>query len=256
MAYIEFNALSVILCGSFSAKVFLPEMKKMYLDDEKHEKKYPVLWLLHSEGGSALDWVKSSAERCAVDNGIIIVAPDVQHTMCTNMEYGPKFEDFCSDELLGIFRHVLPISENPELNWIGGTGTGSYGALKIAIKHPDIFSRCIAIDSILDIGGICRLAAEGKETGIFHKKASLEAVFGDLSAFEGSENDLYQLAGKASLGEYYLCCHESFPYRKETEDLAALLGDKANVVIDTKDNRDGSCLHTLVDAVGWLCKER
>ena len=64
MAYIEFNALSVILCGSFSAKVFLPEMKKMYLDDEKHEKKYPVLWLLHSEGGSALDWVKSSAERC------------------------------------------------------------------------------------------------------------------------------------------------------------------------------------------------
>lgn len=41
MAYIDFNVLSVILCGSFSEKVLLPEMKKMYLEDEKHEKKYP-----------------------------------------------------------------------------------------------------------------------------------------------------------------------------------------------------------------------
>jgi hypothetical protein len=43
MAYLELNALSTILCGSFSAKVYLPEMDKLFLDDDKHEKKYPVL---------------------------------------------------------------------------------------------------------------------------------------------------------------------------------------------------------------------
>lgn len=38
MAYLEFNALSTVLCSSFSAKIFLPEMDKLLLDDERHEK--------------------------------------------------------------------------------------------------------------------------------------------------------------------------------------------------------------------------
>ena len=42
MAYLELNALSTVLCGSFSAKIFLPEMNGLALDDRKHERKYPA----------------------------------------------------------------------------------------------------------------------------------------------------------------------------------------------------------------------
>lgn len=84
MAYLELNALSTVLCGSFSAKIFLPEMNGLALDDRKHERKYPVLWLLHNEGGMALDFTAMPVEKCAVENGIFIIAPDAQHSLCSN----------------------------------------------------------------------------------------------------------------------------------------------------------------------------
>ena len=72
-------------------------------------------------------------------------------------------------------------------------GTGAYGAVKAALKHSDVFSKCIAIDGIFDLGKICNRALKGKETGIFHREESLKAVFGDLQNFEGSEHDIYAL---------------------------------------------------------------
>ena len=102
MAMIEMNALSTVLCGSFSAKVFFPEMDKLGLGENDYDKKYPVLWLYHSDGGSSMDWLCTPAEKCAAENGIFIIAADVQHCLCTNMEYGPKYEEFMVKELPGI----------------------------------------------------------------------------------------------------------------------------------------------------------
>lgn len=39
MAMIEMNALSTVLCGSFSAKVFFPEMDKLGLGENDYDKK-------------------------------------------------------------------------------------------------------------------------------------------------------------------------------------------------------------------------
>ena len=79
MAQIEMNALSVITCGSISVRIFLPEMNLLALDDTEHTKKYPVLWLLHDEGGAAIDWLATPAEQCAAKYGIFIIAPDHHH---------------------------------------------------------------------------------------------------------------------------------------------------------------------------------
>lgn len=38
MAMIEMNALSTVLCGSFSAKVFFPEMDKLELGENDYDK--------------------------------------------------------------------------------------------------------------------------------------------------------------------------------------------------------------------------
>lgn len=191
MAFFELNALSTILCGSFSARVFLPEMDRLWLDDGAHTRKYPVLWLLHDEGNASVDWQRSPAEQCAADAGIFIIAPDVQHALGTNMVYGPKYENFMYTELQGICRNLFPIAPDPEKNWIGGTGTGAYGAVKIAMKHPDVFSKAFSLGGVLDLGKIFERATAGEPTGIHHRLSSLKAVFGDPNAFAGSENDLW-----------------------------------------------------------------
>ena len=255
MAYLELNALSTILCGSFSAKVYLPEMDKLFIDDEKHEKKYPVLWLLHSEGGSALDWNRTLAERCAAEFGIVVIAPDAQHTICTNMYYGPNYENFLATELLGICRNNLPISEEPEWNWIGGVGTGAYGAVKAAIKHPEVFSRCIAMDGIFDMEKICKKAMAGEPTEIFHKEESLKAVFGDITAIAGSEHDVYALAEKSNSGSFFLTGKKATIYTEERIRLFKVLGDHAEYVETDGEVMDLSEPLVLRKAVEWLCSK-
>lgn len=253
MALIEMNALSTILCGSFSAKVFLPEMDKLQLDDEGYQKKYPVLWLLHSEGGTALDWLTTPAEKCAVENGIFIIAPDAQHTMGSNMEYGPKYEEFLSKEFPKICRNNFPISEELKKNWIGGVGTGAYGAVKAAIKYPDVFSACIAMDGIFDIDKICKKAIKDEPTGIYHNKASLKAVFGDIWNISGSDHDVYALADKCDTGRFYITGAKNSKYSKEAIDLTTALREKAVYVETEEDTMDFTCMSTMKKAVSWLC---
>ena len=252
MAYIELNALSTILCGSFSTKVYLPEMDKLFIDDEKHQKKYPVLWLLHSEGGTALDWDKTMAENCAVEYGIFIIAPDAQHSICTNMDYGPKYENFLATELPGICRNNLPISEDPALNWIGGVGTGAYGAVKAAMKHPEVFSKCIAMDGIYDMEKICKKAISGEPTEIFHKEESLKAVFGDITAIAGSEHDVYTLAEKSKAGKFYITGKKESKYANERVRLVVTLKDKAVYIQTNGEVMDFSEPMVLKKAVDWL----
>jgi S-formylglutathione hydrolase FrmB len=255
MAYLELNALSTILCGSFSAKVYLPEMDKLFLDDEKHEKKYPVLWLLHSEGGTALDWNKTMAENCAREYGIFIIAPDTQHTLCTNMDYGPKYEEFLAAELPGICKNNLPIAEDKFCNWIGGAGTGAYGAVKAALKHPEVFSKCIAIDPVFDMDKICKKAMHGEKTGIFHTEESLRAVFGDITKIRGSEHDVYTLAQKSDAGKFYITGKEASNYEKERLELVKVLGDRASYVKTQGEVMDFSEPRILKQAVDWLCNK-
>jgi len=255
MAYLELNALSTILCGSFSAKVYLPEMDKLFIDDEKHEKKYPVLWLLHSEGGTSLDWNKTMAENCATEYKMFIIAPDAQHSICTNMDYGPKYENYLATELLEICRNNLPISEDPALNFIGGVGTGAYGAVKAAIKHPDIFSKCIAMDGIYDMDKICKKAINGEPTEIFHKEESLKAVFGDITAIAGSEHDVYALAEKSEAGKFYLTGRRESKYAIERIRLVVTLKDKAVYIQTDGEVMDFSEPMVLKNAVDWLCNK-
>ena len=38
MAYVEFNALSTVLGGSFTARAFLPGLDRLDLEDARHQK--------------------------------------------------------------------------------------------------------------------------------------------------------------------------------------------------------------------------
>lgn len=254
MAQIEMNALSVITCGSISVRIFLPEMNLLALDDKEHQKKYPVLWLLHNEGGAALDWLSTPAEQLAAKYGIFIIAPDQHHCLCTNMKFGPRFEVFLSTELPGICRNNLPISEDPAQNWVGGVGTGGYGALKMALKYPETFSKAVSFNGVLDLEANCKKAAAGEETGIYHNKASLEAVFGDLDSFAGSENDLYALAKKPTQAKLWMGWEQDAPVAEENRRLADLLGDAAQTVTLGAGADLGSCQASLPAAVEWLMK--
>ena len=254
MAQIEMNALSVILCGSFSVRIFLPEMDKLALNDAAHEKKYPVLWLLHDEGGAALDWLATPAEKLAAKYGIFIIAPDQHHSMCTNMKYGPRYEQFMATEFPAICRNNLPISSDPAMNWIGGVGTGAYGAVKMALKHSDVFSKAVSIQGILDMEELIRKAVQGEETGTTQNLASLKAVFGEPEAVPGSGNDLYALANDGTKSNILFVSDPESAHHSESIRLAEALRDAAEVISVAEDHAYISCAKSLPEALEWLTK--
>lgn len=55
-----------------------------------------------------MDFTAMPVEKCAVEMGIFIIAPDAQHTLGTDMVYGPKYEEFLSKEFPAICRNNLP----------------------------------------------------------------------------------------------------------------------------------------------------
>lgn len=256
MAYFEFNALSVIMGGSFAARVFMPEMDKLQLEDKEHEKKYPVLLLLHDSGGAAVDWQQTPAERCAAEHGIFIIAPDVQHALGTDMKYGPQYETFISGELLGICRNLFPISHDPATTWIGGVGTGAYGAVKTMIHHPEAFSKAISIDGILDMSAIVNKALAGEETGIHHDAESLAAVFGDLEHFKGSDHDLFALAERPVQNKCLFLCQDDDSHMKESTTIVNKLSTVAEFAKIPSGFDNFSQQQSLPKAVRWLCTEK
>ena len=254
MAFFEFNALSVILCGSFAARVFIPEMDKLRLDDASYTHKYPVLVLLHDEGGASMDLQRTPAERLAAEHGIFIIAPDVQHTLGTDMDYGPNYETFMSTELLNICRRIFPITEDPAKTWIGGIGTGGYGAVKTALDHPDVFTRAFSIDGTLDLGAIIAKAKAGEDTGIGLQKAQLEAIFGELDKFSGGANDLYALAEKPAQGKFLFVCEENNARKDESKAVAQKLGAAATIETLPAGADCFSQQKSLPLAVRWACE--
>lgn len=256
MATIEMNMLSVITCGSISVRVFCPGMDKLALSDSEHKKRYPVLWLLHDDGGAALDWLSSPAEQIAEEYGIFLIAPDQHHALCTDMQFGPRYEAFMHTELMNICRNCLPISEDPALNWIAGVGTGAYGAVKMALKHPEAFSKAAAISGILDMEALIAAALRGEATGTPHNKASLEAVFGDLNAFAGSGNDIFALAEKKADARFLFAFEEGFARAAESERLAEALGGAAKTLVFPARSDLGSCQATLRAAAAWMMEEQ
>lgn len=256
MATIEMNMLSVITCGSISVRVFCPGMDKLALDDSSHQKRYPVLWLLHDEGGAALDWLATPAERLAEQYGVFLIAPDQHHALCTDMKYGPRYEHFLNTELTAICRNCLPISDDPALNWIAGAGTGAYGAVKMALKHPETFSRAAALGGVLDMEAVIEKALRGEDTGIRHNRASLEAVFGDLDAFSGSANDLFALAEKPAAGRFVLIWEDGSPRAEENQRMAERLGGAAQTLVLPEGADLGSCQASLPAALRNLTEAR
>jgi S-formylglutathione hydrolase FrmB len=256
MAFFEFNALSVVMCGSFAARIFIPEMDKLKLDDSDHKTKYPVLLLFHDSGGAAVDWQRTPAERCAAEHGIFIIAPDVQHALGTDMLYGPKYETFISGELLAICRNLFPISANLADTWIGGVGTGAYGAVKTMMHHPEVFSKAISIDGILDMGAIIRKALAGEETGILHDAESLAAVFGDLKQFDGGDNDLLALSDLAVQNKFYFICREDHNHIDESITIKNKLKTAAKFI---RIHSGVDCFtqqQSLPMAVNWICADK
>ena len=243
MAYIEFNALSVCLGGSFTASVFAPELKDLK-KNETLDKLYPVLYLIHDDGGDSTDFRGiADIEKMASEYGIYIIAPSISHSFCLDMDYGPEYEKFVAEEFSGICRNMFSVKGYGEGVYIGGIGTGAYGAAMLAMKHKEMFAKCITLNGQFDVVSMCKKAASGEELP-FETPKMMEAIFGPLNEVKDSEKDIFKVVKEHKDISLYMSVDKNSPYYNENVYFAKETGCELK--------QEDSLSKMLKNAISWL----
>lgn len=131
---------SAALRRSWEYEVYLPS------GYEKSGLRYPVLYLLHGNGGNRRDWVdKGNIQRTAdaliASRDIpaaVIVMPDAGVTWYVDRR--EKMETALLRDLIPDVERNLRVLKSRDGRLIGGLSMGGYGALRFALKYPEMFA--------------------------------------------------------------------------------------------------------------------
>ena len=132
MALCDMHRFSTALDKMTAATLILPE-------GEDARGPFPVFYLLHGLSDDHTAWVRrTSIERYAQGLPLIIVMPDGGRGFYTDAREGFAYETAMLD-LIAYVDQTFRTDARREARVIGGLSMGGYGALKLALKRPDLF---------------------------------------------------------------------------------------------------------------------
>ena len=180
MAFCTMHFHSPTLNKACSMNVILP-------DRHASGGPFPVCYLLHGLSDDHTIWMRrTSIERYVQDLPLIVVMPDGGRSFYCDAVEGPAYEAHIIRDVIGFvdrFFHTVPGREG---RVIGGLSMGGYGALKLALKFPDMF--CSAVSHSGAPGITRRKPHEVRED----MKIEFGQIFGPKP--DGGKDCLYRLA--------------------------------------------------------------
>lgn len=141
---------------------------------ENSDKRYPVLYLLHGIGDTNKTWLKAwqqgkegydsipAVMNRGIANGkfgeFIVVMPDERTkwfgSFYVNSSVTGNWADFTAKELVAYIDGRYRTIADREHRAVAGHSMGGYGALTIAMKHPEVFSAAYGMNpALMDWGG-------------------------------------------------------------------------------------------------------
>ncbi|MDD4226601.1 MAG: alpha/beta hydrolase family protein [Mariniphaga sp.] len=141
-----------------SSKVGYPVKYSIYLPPcyGTSQRSYPVLYLLHGYSDDETGWVQFGEANSIADRGIrngdfppcIIVMPDGGVTWYINSYDGKDpWEDMFMEEFIPFVEQQYRVRPKKEFRAIAGLSMGGNGALLLSMRHPEVFSSCVAMSS-------------------------------------------------------------------------------------------------------------
>ncbi len=157
---------------------------------------FRVLYLLHGYSDDQTAWQRwSSIERYAEGLNLAVVMPAAQNSFYTDMAHGGKFFTYLTEEAPRVVQDLFPLSGKREDTFIAGLSMGGYGAFKLALSRPDLYSAAASLSGAVDICEVTKAHDDPENTAWLE---TMRNDFGDLEKLEGSEHDLFALAQKVS----------------------------------------------------------
>jgi S-formylglutathione hydrolase FrmB len=129
--------------------VIMPAVNHSFYNNEVYGERYwdyisdelpKVLYLLHGYSDDHSIWMRrTSVERYAAEHHLAVIMPAVNHSFYTNEVQGERYWDYISEELPRAMHRFFRLSDKPEDTFVAGLSMGGYGAMKLALTHPERF---------------------------------------------------------------------------------------------------------------------
>ncbi len=146
---------------------------------------FPVWYLLHGLSDNHTAWTRrTNLERYLGSLPLIVVMPDGGRGFYTDSATEPAgaFETFILRDLIGFIDRTFRTRAERAGRVIGGLSMGGFGAIKLALKYPEVFCAAASHSGAL----WCPSDLDGYEGSELHR------VFGENPA--GGPDDIFALA--------------------------------------------------------------
>lgn len=174
-------------------KAFLVYLPPSYNTAQAQTKRYPTLYLLHGSPGSASDWLTGGKAGQSADTLIalgripelILILPDGNGRPGQTSEWGNSFdhrqniETYVAHDLVKYVDAKYRTLADAAHRAIGGLSMGGFGAMNIAIHHPDVFGY------VISLGGYYRAEGSiwGHNVAYMHENSPIEILPTDKQAW-------------------------------------------------------------------------
>lgn len=184
MALLSVQYHSESLTKACSMQIILPESV---------QESYPVMYLLHGLSDDHTIWCRRTRIEWYVrELPLAVVMPDGGRGFYCDAVNGPAHESHIIKDVIGfVDTHFNTLAERSG-RVIGGLSMGGYGALKLALKFPDMFCSVVSHS-----GGLA--AGHKPLSEVFDAEpqfaAELRLIYGENST--GGKDDLWAIAERA-----------------------------------------------------------
>ncbi|MFT8470705.1 MAG: alpha/beta fold hydrolase [Oenococcus sp.] len=200
MDYISVNFFSQSLKMKTTFNVCLPSKITRELS--------PII-LLHGMGDDENSWLQNSLlPQYLAKKQLALIMPRADLSYYQDTPFGNNYFNYVSMELLQKCRQLFPLQKDRQYTYIAGISMGGYGALKVALNHPDSFAKCYALSPNVDLLKSWRTHPD--------RDAWFSALFDSPELFSRSSNDLFSLVSHwddaAPKPAIYIACGQADPF--------------------------------------------
>jgi len=187
--------------------------------------KLPVVYLLHGGGGGYRDWTNYSDVAKFAESGLILVMPEGNSSYYTNSVAHPedRYEDYIVSDVISDVESKYPVAPGRQNRAIVGVSMGGYGAVKNAMKHPELFAFAGGLSAAVDVP-TRPFSIKRVSQWRFHS-----SIFGPSGSQTRRDNDPYALArsvDSSRMPYLFLTCGEQEGLLPANRKFAAILEER------------------------------
>ena len=185
-------------------------------------RKLPVVYLLHGGDGTFRDWSNYSDVAQFAAAGLLLVMPQGDYSYYTNAALRPqdRYEDYIVNDLPADVERRFNARTDRAGRAIAGVSMGGFGAVKLALRHPERYAFAGALSAAIDVP---RRPFTWRR---LNQSRSYQEMFGRDGSDTRHANDPFRLAANVdptTVPYLYLTCGRQEGLLAPNREFSALL---------------------------------